>query len=146
MECTPLDTTMGGSCKEYPLQLVLVVIATVTTAVTRRPVLGAVLDVMQILETVATQPHRAATGAVAIMDIRPQTMGAATATNLCTHPVPVDPDWTSESVPWHYLLLGFKPLSAHNKRRPNYHTDYTAVYRSLQKSSTERSLSSFLIA
>lgn len=101
---------MEVSCKEYPLRLVQVVTATVTMAAIRHLARGAVLAVMAIPETAATQPHQAVMAVMAIMDPHLLRMVAAAATDLCTPPAVVEPDLssTSGSVPWHPSLLEFK--------------------------------------
>ncbi len=123
MECIRLAMTMAGSCKEYPLRLVQVDIATVTMAVIRHPALGAVLAVMAIPGTAAIQPRQTTTAAVTIMALHPPFMVAAAAIDLCIQPAAADDDSTSKRAPWHHSPCGSQPQSLHqNESRPKFHT------------------------
>ena len=111
--------TMDVLCREYQLQSVPVVTATVTTGVTLHLALGAVLAVMTTQGRAATQPHQTAMGVAAIMDPHPLVMVSAAVTNLCT-PAANDPKYTDEGLPWQPFIVGIQfKSSPNNESRPN---------------------------
>jgi hypothetical protein len=136
MECIRLVMIMGESCKEYPLLLVLVVTATVTTVVIRHPAPGAAQAVMVIFpEATAMEHHRTAMAVVAIMDPPPfmEAAVAAAITDRCTQPTAVDPDCSRTVVSWRHLRLDFRAESLrNNESRPNVNTDPTKIQQILQ--------------